>query len=67
MITPVEHKFKIKECVSMTHDPEKLKRMITSFRVYDKGDIIYDLACGAGSTTAFEYELELVKEFEDSF
>ena len=67
MITTIEHKFRIKECVIMSHDPDKLKRMITSFRIYDKGDIVYDLACGAGTTNAFEYELEVVKEYEDSY
>lgn len=54
----VETTFEIGEMVLIKHDPDKLKRMVTSFSVRGSGLHSYCLSCGEKETWHYEYEIE---------
>ncbi len=64
MTSAVEHEFNIGDFARIKHDPEKLKRMLTSIKFFKDGTVNYCLSLGTQDSYHFDFELELIPEGE---
>lgn len=52
----VDNKFEIGDHVVLFADPSKDLRIVTAFKVFKGGEILYDLTSVAGTTDHYDFE-----------
>lgn len=52
----IENKYEIGETLYLKTDKDQLPRIVFCFKVY-RNEILYELACGVGVSSHYEFEL----------
>lgn len=58
----INNKFEIGQKVYLVSDPDQNVRIVTSFRIYMAGEIMYTVVCGIQESSHYHFELSEEKD-----
>jgi hypothetical protein len=59
----INNKYEIKQIVYLITDPDQYPRIITSIKVHDGGELLYETSCGKDSSNHYEFEISTEKSY----